>query len=198
MAYFRIAREDADHLMVNKSVVRLSVRGVILEGRLAYRRLRRHWKTYLLQCGLSALVLLIVMLIVDVVLQAAIAVAIASTAFIVFVMPHSKAAAPRRVVGGHVVAVIVSTALSVLHLIPVFGEQAAESHVAGDLLAVLSVGLSIFLMVLTRTEHPPAAGTALGLVVGGWALSAVLFVLFGAVTLSIVHMFTRRRLTNLF
>ena len=154
--------------------------------------------TYLLQCGLSALTLLIVMLIVDVVLQAAIAVAIASTAFIVFVMPHSKAAAPRRVVGGHVVAVIVSTALSVLHFIPVFGEQAAESHVAGDLLAVLSVGLSIFLMVLTRTEHPPAAGTALGLVVGGWALSAVLFVLFGAVTLSIVHMFTRRRLTNLF
>ena len=72
------------------------------------------------------------------------------------------------------------------------------SHVAGDLLAVLSVGLSIFLMVLTRTEHPPAAGTALGLVVGGWALSAVLFVLLGAVILSIVHMFTRRRLTNLF
>ena len=52
-------------------------------------------------------------------------------------------------------------------------------------------------MVLTRTEHPPAAGTALGLVIGDWTLSTVLFVLLGAVILSIVHRFTHRRLTNL-
>ena len=95
------------------------------------------------------------------------------------------------------VAVIVSTVLTGLHLIPVFGEQASGSHFAGDVIAVLSVGLSIFLMVLTRTEHPPAAGTALGLVIGGWALSTVLFVLLGAVILSVVHTLIHRRLTNL-
>ncbi len=138
------------------------------------------------------------MLVVDVVLQAAIVVAIASTAFIVFVMPHSQASAPRRVVGGHVVAVIVSTVLSMLHLVPVFGEQASGSHLAGDLMAVTAVGLSIFLMVTTKTEHPPAAGTALGLVVGRWALSTVLFVLFGAIILSVSHMAIQRRLRNLF
>ena len=53
-------------------------------------------------------------------------------------------------------------------------------------------------MVLTDTEHPPAAGTALGLVVGGWSPSSVMFVLLGAVLLSVVHMLLRSRLTNLF
>ena len=69
---------------------------------------------------------------------------------------------------------------------------------AGDLMAVIAVGLSIFLMVTTKTEHPPAAGTALGLVVGGWALSTVLLVLFGAIILSVSHMAMQRRLRNLF
>ena len=114
-----------------------------------------------------------------------------------FVAPHSQAASPRRVIGGHVVAAIVGAALSLLYFMPVFGEMALRSHLAIDVIAVLSVGLSILLMVLTNTEHAPAAGTALGLVVGGWAPSAILFVLLGAVILSAVHMLLRPHLTNL-
>ena len=64
------------------------------------RRFRRRWKNYVLQCGLSALALLMVLLVVDVVLRAAIVVAIASSSFVVFVMPHSVAALPRKVIGG--------------------------------------------------------------------------------------------------
>ena len=52
-------------------------------------------------------------------------------------------------------------------------------------------------MVVTNTEHLPAAGTALGLVVSGWDPSGILFVLFGALMLSSVHMLLRPRLTNL-
>ena len=141
--------------MLSKLNAQWWVRVLALEGRQVYIRLHRHWMNYLFQCGLTALALLIILLVVDVLLQAAIAVAIASTAFIVFVMPHSRASTPRRVVGGHVVAVIVSSGFSVLHLIPVLGPYATESHFAGDLVAVLSVALSIFFMILTRTEHPP-------------------------------------------
>ncbi len=50
---------------------------------------------------------------------------------------------------------------------------------------------------LTNTEHPPAAGTALGLGVIGWDPSAVLFVLLGAIALSIIHRLLRSRLKNL-
>ena len=165
----------------------------MLEGRLIRRRFRHHWKNYLLQCGLSTLALLMVLLVVDVVLQAAIVVAIASSAFIVFIMPHSKASIPRRVIGGHLVAIVVAAALATLYQLPVLGELVHGSHLAGDLIAVASVGLSILFMVLTRTEHAPAAGTALGLVVGGWAPSAVLFVLLGAVMLSTAHTLLRSR-----
>ena len=176
-------------------------KNLALEGRLTGRRFRQHWRNYLLQCGLSTLALLLVLLVMDVVLQAAIVVAIAASAFIVFIMPHSKASRPRRVIGGHVVAIIVATALDTVYLAPVLGELAHGSHLAGDVLAVASVGLSILLMVLTRTEHPPAAGTALGLIVEGvegWDPTAALFVLLGAVMLSAAHFFLRSRLVNLF
>ena len=52
-------------------------------------------------------------------------------------------------------------------------------------------------MVLTKTEHAPAAGTALGLIVGGWAPSAVFFVLLGAFMLSAANLLLRPRLVNL-
>ena len=160
-------------------------------------QLRRYWKNYLVQCVLTTLALLAIMLVMDVVVRAVIVVAMASSAFIVFVMPHSRASTPRRVIGGHVVAVIVASGFALLHLTPV-GGFAAESHLASDLMAAAAVGLSILIMVSINTEHPPAAGTALGLVVEGWTLSAVFFVLLGAVMLSVVHGFLRPRLVNLF
>ena len=91
----------------------------------------------------GSLALLIVLLVVDVVLQAAIVVAIASIAFIVFVAPHSMASTPRRVIGGHVVALIVGTAFSLLYLVPGFGEHIIGYHFTADVIGVLSVGLSI-------------------------------------------------------
>lgn len=176
---------------------RRSIRGIILGGRLLDRKIRRRWRSYLFQCGLSTVALLVILLVEDVVLRAAIVVAIASTAFIVFVIPHSVASSPQRVIGGHVVAVIVGSIFSALLLIPELGELATDSKLILDAIAAVSVGTSIFLMVITNTEHPPAAGTTLGLVVGGWTFSAVVFILTGAVILSIVHMLLKPRLTNL-
>ena len=170
------------------------VRHLVLEARLFHRKLSRRWKNYLVQCGMSSLALLLVM---DVVLQSAIVVAIASTAFIIFVVPHGRVSGPRRVIGGHLVAVAVGTAVWGLNLTPELGQLAVGDHMAQDLIAVASVGLSILIMVLTNTEHPPAAGTVLGLVVEGWTPSAVLVVLLAAVLLSAVHMLLRPRLVNL-
>ena len=62
---------------------------------------------------------------------------------------------------------------------------------------MLSVGLSMLFMAVTNTEHPPAAGTALGLVIIGWTPSAVPFVVLGSVTLPIIHMLLLPHLKNL-
>ena len=108
------------------------------------------------------------------------------------------ASSPRYALGGRLVAVVVGTAFSLLYASPAHSELATAPHLLVDVLAVLSVGLSILIMVFTDIQHPPAAGTALGLAVGGWFPLAIVIVLVGAVMLSVVHQFLRPRLVNLF
>ena len=153
--------------------------------------------SYLFQCGLATIALMIILLVEDVLLRAAIVVAVASTAFTVFVVPHSVAASTWKVVGGHVAGVLAGTVCSALLMIPAIGVAVDESRVLFDLVAAFSVGLGTFLMVATNTEHPPAAGTALGLVIHGWTWSAVMFILTGALLLSLVRVALRSKLENL-
>ena len=65
------------------------------------------------------------------------------------------------------------------------------------MMAALSVGTGMFAMAITNTEHPPAAGTALGLVIHGWSWSAVVFILSSALALSLMRLALRPRLINL-
>ncbi len=53
-------------------------------------------------------------------------------------------------------------------------------------------------MVTTNTEHPPAAGTALGLVAHGWEYQTLVFVLGAALIMSLVRHGLRPRLRDLF
>ena len=172
-------------------------RGVALESRLLDRRLRHHPRSYIFQSALCMLALLAIILVLDVVLQAAIVVGVASSAFIVFMLPHSRASSPRRVIGGHAVAVAVGTGLALLYTVPGWGDLAVMSPAFQNLIAVLAVGLGFLVMILTNTEHPPAAGTALGLVVADWTFSAALFVLVGMLMLSSIHILLRPWLKNL-
>ena len=152
---------------------------------------------YLFQGGLATLSLVVILLIEDALLRGAIVVAIGSTVFIVFIIPDSVAATPRRVIGGHVVAVICGSALALLLQAPLL-ETFAENHsYVREIAAALAVGVSIMLMVFTNTEHPPAAGTALGLLIPGWSLSAVAFILVGALALSVIRILLRPKLINL-
>ncbi|MCE2464184.1 MAG: HPP family protein [Dehalococcoidia bacterium] len=152
---------------------------------------------YLFQCGLATAALIIILLVQDAVLHAAIVVAVASTVFIVFIIPNSVAATPRKVIGGHVVAVIVGSLLYAILNIPPIDAVTSDSGYIVDVIAALSVGLSIFLMVVSDTEHPPAAVTALGLTIPGWSWSAVAFFLVGALIFSLVRIALRPKLINL-
>ena len=93
---------------------------------------------------------------------------------------------------GHVAPVLVSGILSTL---PMFlSQQVAfgDSQLVVVVIAALSVGLSIFLMVATNTQHPPAAGTVLGLVINGWNRPAVAFILISAIIVSVHPLSVRR------
>ena len=53
------------------------------------------------------------------------------------------------------------------------------------LIPAISVGLAIFTMVITNTEHPPAAGTALGITIQGWSYSTILVIISTILLLSL-------------
>ena len=53
-------------------------------------------------------------------------------------------------------------------------------------------------MAVTNTEHPPAAGTALGIVAHVWSYQIVIFVLVSAIGLAIVRRLLRGYLRDLF
>ena len=146
---------------------------------------------YLFQCGLATASLIVILLVEDAVARGALVVASASTAFIVFVVPHSIASSPQRVIGGHLVAVIGGSIFALILTIP-----ALEPSTVRDVVAGFAVGVSILAMVLTDTEHPPAAGTALALVLG-WSWSSVAFILASALIFTAMRLALRPRMVNL-
>ena len=60
------------------------------------------------------------------------------------------------------------------------------------------MGLSSFLMTITNTEHPPAAGLALGLVYEGVDYPALAVILLGVLLLTAIKMLIIIHLINLF
>ena len=72
-----------------------------------------------------------------------------------------------------------------------------DQEVLFILAGALSVGLSIFLMTITDTEHPPAATTAIGIIASGWSYKIALFVLLSALCLSLARRLLRSRLKDL-
>ncbi len=161
------------------------------------RKFASNMPSYLFQCGLATLTMVAIILLIDVIYRPVVVVAIASTAFIVFVVPHSVAATPRKVIGGHVMAVLVGSAFA--GALRLFGidETLAGERVVLEVAAAFSVGIGIFVMVLTNTEHPPAAATALGLVFHEWSVSSIVIVISAAVVMSAVRIALRPKLVNL-
>jgi CBS-domain-containing membrane protein len=61
----------------------------------------------------------------------------------------------------------------------------------------LAVGASIFTMVVIDTEHPPAAGTALGVAITGISLDVFMAVSLSVILLSLIHVFFKPYIRDL-
>ena len=118
---------------------------------------------FVLQAGVAALVMLAILEFVHSLSYAAIAAGLASSVVGIFVNPSNRTARVRAVVGGHGVALALGSVFSViLFLAP--AEIFLIDHVhLRNVAYALAVGLAMLLMAITNTEHPPAAGTALGM-----------------------------------
>jgi CBS-domain-containing membrane protein len=141
------------------------------------KEFRQHWKNYVMQSILAACSVFIVLYFLS--LQHAVVIAsIGATAFIVFAMPDSITARPRNVIGGQLVGLLSGFLFSLL------GQQVLLYSL---IIYSLAVGTAIFTMVVIDTEHPPAAGTALGVAMTGISLDVFIAVTVSIILLSLIH-----------
>ena len=160
-------------------------------------KLKGNIRAYFVQCGLATLALLIVIIVQDSFDNVVIIAAVASTAFILFITPHASMCNPRRVIGGHAVALAIGGAMGVFIRASVGGSVVGTVPYSFEFLVAIAVGLAILIMAFTNTEHGPAAGTALGMAVLEFNWSLVIVVLVSAVILSVVHQLALRRMRDL-
>ncbi|MBU0574002.1 MAG: HPP family protein [Candidatus Margulisbacteria bacterium] len=151
------------------------------------KKFTRDWKNYVVQSLMATLSVFFVMLALT--WQDAVIIAsLGATAFVVFAMPNNVSARTRNVIGGHLVGL---TCGSLAALIP------HATDLGASLVYSLAVGSSIFIMVVTDTEHPPASGTALGFAMMGFNLYAGLAVISASICLSFFHFIFRPYLKEL-
>ena len=147
----------------------------------------QHWKHYVFQ-SLFFTFLMFIVLVFLTLENAVVAASVGSSAFVVFAMPNSVPAKPRNLIGGQIVGMACGALGSFLAVI-----------MPGSSLLFYSVavGLSIFIMVVTDTEHPPASGTALGVAISSFSWNVALGVITACIFLSVVHVAARKHIRDL-
>ena len=146
-------------------------------------KLKKLWKYYFLQSLLATVILFILVFLLGkekIVLISA----MGATTFILFAMPTTVSAKTRNVVGGHLIG-LGSGAIFYFLALPYFIEYP------------LAVGIAIFLMVALDVEHPPAAGTALAVVINEVSREAFITVMLSALVLSQCRYYLRGYLKDL-
>lgn len=151
---------------------------------------------YIAQCMLATLSVLIVLLLLDAIADIAVIAALGASFFIAFTMPDKQVSKPRFLIGGYLVGIAVGSLCHYLSLVPLLTQSPVIQKASYVAFCALSVGLAIFVMVVTDTEHPPAASLSLGLVLN-FNYMAIIVALIGIISLSIIRAVLRPKLVDL-
>ena len=151
-----------------------------LDSRLRRENIRR----YALQCSLAAAVVLILLMVLDAVTQTVLIAALGASVFIAFAVPRSLHSSPRCLIGGYLAGILAGSLMATLNIAFDFSDV-VTAHASMVVFGALATGLAMFLMVVTKTDHPPAAALALGLMLNEWSLLTLVVVIVGVVALSI-------------
>ena len=121
----------------------------------------------------------------DTVTQTVLIAALGASAFIAFAVPRSLHSGARSLVGGYVVGIIAGSLMGSLYL-SIEVDSETVSHALMIVFAAIAMSTAMFLMVVTKTEHPPAAALALGLVLNEWTPLTLVVILAGVIALSLI------------
>lgn len=146
-------------------------------------KFKKLWIYYIIQSLMAAIALFIIVFVLGKERVVVIS-AMGATSFIVFAMPKAVSARTRNVVGGHLVG-LASGAVFYFAALPYFVGYP------------LAVGIAVFLMVALDLEHPPAAGTALAVVVNEVSFDVFVAIVTSALVLSQCRYYLRNHLKDL-
>ena len=158
---------------------------------------RRQPRRYFVQGGLATIGMFAVLLFVDSFSDAALVAALGASVVIIFVHPTSKLAAPRAVVGGHLLGLLVGSVFSLILFAPPVSVFLEGFGALRDLALAASVGAVIVLMAITDTEHPPAGGTVLGMSTRVFDPSIFAIIIGAVIVLAVTKRVLRRYLRDL-
>ena len=148
----------------------------------------KHWRRYLIQSSYAAVTVFFITITLS--NSPVIIASIGATAFIVFAMPNNIAAEPKRIIGGHFLGFFIGSCFAVFPFMDVVLFKA--------LWFSLSVGITILFLVVLDLEHPPAAGTALGMTLIAYSLTSVVTIFISVLFLAIVSHLSKPYLKDLF
>ena len=152
---------------------------------------------YVLQSILATIVICIILLLLDVKTDAAVIAALGASTFIAFTMPHAAIATSKKLIGGYLVGIFSAGLMCAICKLPYFQNNVFWQNYSFIVFGSLAVGLAMFLMGITNTEHPPAASLALGLVFDSFSLHTVYIVFIAIIFLFLVKASLKRFLKDL-
>lgn len=156
------------------------------------RLVRLHWRNYVYQCLLASISMFFILLFLEQGEEVIMA-SLGATAFVVFALPEKVTAQPRNVIGGHLVGMACGVlGYLILHQLP-----NPEQFIAEAGIHAFAVGLSIFIMVIINTEHPPASGTALGVAIHGLDERTFISIVSFAIAFTLIRLALKKNLRDL-
>lgn len=144
--------------------------------RIVSQKARENIRPYIYQSALATLAILLILLFLDVISHTAIIATLGSSTFLVFTRPRAYASRLRPLLGGYLIGTTVGMFFYYLSLLPGLVSLPVSTSTVYVVFSAMAVGGAIFLMVITNTEHSPAAGMAMGLVINAWDFQTILFI----------------------
>ena len=161
------------------------------------KKFRKNKLKYIFQCFLASLTILVVLIFLDVLNETAIITALGASTFIVFTMPTQYSSDPRRILGGYCVGLAVGFVFYLISQSPIKNILSISDTTNLVLFGAIAVGFAIFIMAVTNTEHAPAAGIALGLVINKWDYLTIIFIVVAILWLTSIKLILRSHLMDL-
>ncbi|MCK9477210.1 MAG: HPP family protein [Candidatus Muirbacterium halophilum] len=171
-------RSKADYINKDRKRIKLSK---VVDKKLSLYP----WK-YIFQCFLAMLTMLVVLSYLDFIEHTAIISSFGATSFITFTMPRRYHSDAKRLIGGYLTGIAVGVFFHHIARIPCVMANVCADHLSFALFGSIAVFFAILLMVILDTEHPPAAGIALGLVLNSFDINTIMFVIAAIVLITIV------------